>query len=185
MGLTTLVEPVVILKFPTLVERRILLLSIPTKTLDLMDARVNQMLHGEYHWLSRFCQLSFSALVSHSIHNFQIPQCGPLRHDLGTTRSKPNGVIRGNANILLGMVFFPDSPRWLLMQERDEEAFSALSKLRRLPADYPDLVAEALDIKASIILENHYVKENYAGKSGFALHAAQVKSKDIHLQIQS
>jgi MFS family permease len=60
------------------------------------------------------------------------------------------------------------------MQERDEEAFRALSKLRRLPADYPDLVAEALDIKASIIVENQYVKENFAGKTGFGLHAAQV-----------
>ena len=62
------------------------------------------------------------------------------------------------------------------MQERDEEAFRALSKLRRLPADHPSLVAEALDIKASIMLENSFVKEHYAGLSGFKLQAAQYLS---------
>lgn len=76
----------------------------------------------------------------------------------------------------IGMIFYPDSPRWLLMQERDENAFKALSKLRRLPADNPSLVAEALDIRASIMLENTYVRDNYAGLSGFRLHAAQVSS---------
>jgi hypothetical protein len=74
------------------------------------------------------------------------------------------------------MIFYPDSPRWLLMQERDENAFEALSKLRRLPADNPHLVAEALDIRASIMLENTYVRENYSGLAGFRLHAAQVSS---------
>lgn len=74
----------------------------------------------------------------------------------------------------IGMIFYPDSPRWLLMQERDEDAFKALSKLRRQSADHPSLVAEALDIKASIMLENTYVRENYVGLSGFRVHAAQV-----------
>lgn len=75
-----------------------------------------------------------------------------------------------------GMIFYPDSPRWLLSQERDEEAFRTLSKLRRLPADHPDIVAEVLDVKAAIMLENSYVKEHYAGLSGVKLHAAQVLS---------
>jgi hypothetical protein len=79
------------------------------------------------------------------------------------------GLILG-----IGMIFYPDSPRWLLMQERDEEAFAALSKLRRLPADHPSLVAEALDVRATIMLENTFVRENYAGYSGMKVHAAQV-----------
>ncbi|KAG4443336.1 hypothetical protein IFR05_001205 [Cadophora sp. M221] len=72
-----------------------------------------------------------------------------------------------------GMIFYPDSPRWLLSRERDEAAFRTLSKLRRLPADHPDIVAEVLDVKASIMLENSYIKEHYAGLSGVKLHAAQ------------
>lgn len=74
----------------------------------------------------------------------------------------------------IGMFFYPDTPRWLLLQEHDEEAFKALSKLRRLPADHPSIVSEALDIKASILLENTFVRDHYAGYSGLRLHAAQV-----------
>jgi hypothetical protein len=62
----------------------------------------------------------------------------------------------------------------LLMQERDEEAFKGLSKLRRLPADHPALVAEALDIRASVMLESTFVREHHANLSGFRLHVAQV-----------
>lgn len=76
----------------------------------------------------------------------------------------------------IGMIFYPDSPRWLLMQERDEEAFKALAKLRRHPADHPELVAEALDIKASIIVENTITQEKHPGVTGFKLHIAQYMS---------
>jgi hypothetical protein len=72
------------------------------------------------------------------------------------------------------MIFYPDTPRWLLLQERDEEAFRALSKLRRVPADHPAIVSEALDIKASILLENTYTRDHYNNASGLKLHAAQV-----------
>jgi hypothetical protein len=75
------------------------------------------------------------------------------------------------------MIFYPDTPRWLLLQERDEEAFRALSKLRRFPADHPSIVSEALDIKASILLENTYVRDNYNGASGLKLHASQVSPR--------
>lgn len=76
----------------------------------------------------------------------------------------------------IGMIFYPDTPRWLLLQERDEEAFRALSKLRRFPADHPSIVSEALDIKASILLENTYVRDNYNGASGLKLHVSQYLS---------
>jgi Sugar (and other) transporter len=82
------------------------------------------------------------------------------------------------------MVFYPDTPRWLLLQERDEEAFRALSKLRRVPADHPSIVSEALDIKASILLENTFTRDHYNGASGLKLHAAQV-SPDLPHQTPS
>jgi hypothetical protein len=77
------------------------------------------------------------------------------------------------------MIFYPDTPRWLLFQERDEEAFRALSKLRRFPADHPSIVSEALDIKASILLENTYIKDIYNGASGLKLHASQVSPRSF------
>jgi MFS family permease len=79
------------------------------------------------------------------------------------------GLILG-----IGMFFYPDTPRWLLAQEREGEAFKTLSRLRALPLDHPDIVAEVLDIKASILLENSFVQEHYPGLSGVKLHAAQV-----------
>ncbi|KAH8803545.1 general substrate transporter [Xylogone sp. PMI_703] len=76
----------------------------------------------------------------------------------------------------IGMLFYPDSPRWLLMQERDEEAMATLARLRRQPAEHPSVVSEALEIRAALLLENSYVKDHYSGLSGNRLHAAQYLS---------
>ncbi|KAJ5864690.1 uncharacterized protein N7529_006606 [Penicillium soppii] len=76
----------------------------------------------------------------------------------------------------VGMLFFPDSPRWLLMKERDDESLTALSKLRRQPRDSPMLVNEYLEIKASIMLENTFARENFPNLSGYKLHMAQYMS---------
>lgn len=74
----------------------------------------------------------------------------------------------------IGMLFFPDSPRWLLMKERDDESLDALSKLRRQPKDNPVLLNEYLEIKASIMLENTFAREHFPNLSGYKLHVAQV-----------
>lgn len=74
----------------------------------------------------------------------------------------------------IGMLFFPDSPRWLLMKERDDDSLAALSRLRRQPRDSLELQNEYLEIRASIMLENSFAKENFPNLSGFKLHVAQV-----------
>jgi MFS family permease len=76
----------------------------------------------------------------------------------------------------VGMLFYPDSPRWLLMQDREEEGIATLARLRRKPADHPSVIAESLEIKATILLENTYIRENYSGMSGLRLDAAQYLS---------
>jgi MFS family permease len=76
----------------------------------------------------------------------------------------------------VGMLFFPDSPRWLLMKERDDESLTALSRLRRRDRDSPILLNEYLEIKASIMLENTFARENFPHLSGYKLHMAQVCS---------
>lgn len=76
----------------------------------------------------------------------------------------------------IGMLFYPDSPRWLLMQDREEEGIATLARLRRKPADHPSIIAESLEIKATILLENTYIHENYPGMSGLRLDAAQYLS---------
>ncbi|KAJ6103869.1 hypothetical protein N7486_004091 [Penicillium sp. IBT 16267x] len=76
----------------------------------------------------------------------------------------------------IGMLFFPDSPRWLLMKERDDDSLTALSRLRRQPRDSLALQNEYLEIRASIMLETSFAKENFPNLSGFKLHAAQYMS---------
>ncbi|THC88358.1 hypothetical protein EYZ11_012195 [Aspergillus tanneri] len=76
----------------------------------------------------------------------------------------------------LGMIFFPDSPRWLLMKGRDDETLEALSKLRRQAKDSPTLVNEYLEVKASIMLEDAFAKDRYPNMSGVRLHTAQYMS---------
>ncbi|KAJ5655395.1 hypothetical protein N7507_007345 [Penicillium longicatenatum] len=76
----------------------------------------------------------------------------------------------------IGILFFPDSPRWLLMKERDDDSLAALSRLRRQPRDNIALQNEYLEIRASIMLENSFAKENFPNLSGFKLHAAQYMS---------
>ncbi|KAJ5886744.1 uncharacterized protein N7473_009418 [Penicillium subrubescens] len=76
----------------------------------------------------------------------------------------------------IGMLFFPDSPRWLMMKERDDESLTALSRLRRQDRSSPALQNEYLEIRASIRLENTFAREHFPNLSGFRLHAAQYMS---------
>jgi hypothetical protein len=76
----------------------------------------------------------------------------------------------------LGMLFFPDTPRWLMMKERYDDGLRSLSKLRRKARDCPELVNEYLEIKASILLENTFAREHFPNMSGLRLHAAQYLS---------
>lgn len=55
--------------------------------------------------------------------------------------------------LFFGMFFLPFSPRWLMTKHRDDEAISALCKLRRLHSDDPLLRAEYLEIKAAVMFD--------------------------------
>lgn len=79
------------------------------------------------------------------------------------------------------MFFFPDSPRWLMMKERDDDSLTALSRLRRQDRSSLALQDECLEIRASIMLENAFAKEHFPGLSGFRLHAAQVHAPKLWL----
>ncbi|EED13841.1 MFS sugar transporter, putative [Talaromyces stipitatus ATCC 10500] len=74
----------------------------------------------------------------------------------------------------VGMLFFPDSPRWLLMHERDDDAIETLCKLRRRASrDDPEVIKEYLEIKAQIMLENSFARDKWPNLSGLRLEVAQ------------
>lgn len=73
----------------------------------------------------------------------------------------------------IGMFFFPETPRWLLMAGQDERALRSLCRLRKLPADDPVIVQELLAYRAEILFEKSYAEQKYPGKKGVALAASQ------------
>lgn len=65
------------------------------------------------------------------------------------------------ATLIFVMSFWcVESPRWLMMVNKQEKAVSALSKLRHLPEDDPFVVGEISDIHEGIMVEKEAVSGN-------------------------
>lgn len=52
-----------------------------------------------------------------------------------------------------GMFLLPESPRYLLLKNRKQDARASLARLMTLPADSPEVEAEALEIEAALRVE--------------------------------
>jgi len=63
--------------------------------------------------------------------------------------------------IVIGLIFLPETPRFLIKQDKHEKAALALSKLRRLPADHPAIVEELSEIAANHRYEMTLSKATY------------------------
>lgn len=73
----------------------------------------------------------------------------------------------------IGMLFYPESPRFWLMTGKEDRALAALSKIRRLQATDEKLRHEFLAIKAEVLFEQSLVAEKFHGWTGLRLWAAQ------------
>lgn len=75
---------------------------------------------------------------------------GCLRHiPVSNTQWRvPLGIQIAPGGILcIGMVFLPESLRWLALHGRKEEVLKNLCKLRDLPADHPEILQELQEIE--------------------------------------
>lgn len=63
--------------------------------------------------------------------------------------------------LLVGMIFMPFTPRWLIHHNREEEARRTLATLRSMPIDHELIELEFLEIKAQSIFEKRTVEHNF------------------------
>lgn len=63
--------------------------------------------------------------------------------------------------IFVGMIFLPETPRYLIKQGKPEKASKALSRLRRLDVDHPGLIEELGEIQANHEYELSLGKATY------------------------
>lgn len=56
--------------------------------------------------------------------------------------------------VMIGLLFLPDTPRWLLMHGRKEEARDVTARLLGLSEDHPDVNEEMESIEAALRIQN-------------------------------
>ncbi|KAL1616201.1 Plasma membrane low glucose sensor [Diplodia seriata] len=64
--------------------------------------------------------------------------------------------------LFIGLIFLPETPRFLVKQDKHEQATASLAQLRRLPVDHPAVVEEL----AEIVANHHY--EMSVGTASYA-----------------
>ncbi|EHY56481.1 hypothetical protein HRR83_002435 [Exophiala dermatitidis] len=63
--------------------------------------------------------------------------------------------------LLIGMIFMPFTPRWLVHHGREQEARKTLATLRSMPVDHELIELEFLEIKAQSIFEKRTVEAHF------------------------
>ncbi|KAK3185943.1 hypothetical protein K4F52_005398 [Lecanicillium sp. MT-2017a] len=69
----------------------------------------------------------------------------------------------------IGMLFFPESPRYYLMRHQEQKALRSLAQLRRVHPDSDCLREEYLSIKAEVLFDEATARDKFPGQSGLGL----------------
>ncbi|OAA66919.1 D-xylose-proton symporter [Niveomyces insectorum RCEF 264] len=78
------------------------------------------------------------------------------------------GLILG-----VGIIFFPESPRFYLMRKQEEKALRSLARIRRVHPDTESLRVEYLAIKAEVLFDESVARDRHPGKTGLVLWLSQ------------
>ena len=73
----------------------------------------------------------------------------------------------------IGMLFYPESPRFFLMRHQEDKALKALAQLRRVHPDTDSLRGEYLAIKAEVLFDESITRDRFPGQSGVRLYLSQ------------
>ncbi|KAM0711236.1 hypothetical protein Q7P35_001975 [Cladosporium inversicolor] len=83
------------------------------------------------------------------------------RNDTGSYRIPIALQFAFSIIICVGLLFLPETPRFLVKQDKHDEAAKSLSRLRRLPATHPALLEELSEIEANHRYEMTLGKATY------------------------
>jgi hypothetical protein len=72
----------------------------------------------------------------------------------------------------IGMLWYPESPRYYCMRDNDAAGIAALARVRQADPDDDLLQKEYLSVKAEVMFEQSYNREKFPGKSGVSLYLA-------------
>lgn len=70
----------------------------------------------------------------------------------------------------IGMLWFPESPRYYCMKDNEDAGLKSLARVRRTTTDDEQTQKEYLSIKAEVLFEQQYNREKFPGKSGVSLY---------------
>lgn len=73
----------------------------------------------------------------------------------------------------VGMLFYPESPRYYVKRQQEDKALRALGRIRQTNIESEALCREYLAIKAEVLFEEAHARDRHPGKTGAALYAAQ------------
>ncbi|KAF2766787.1 high affinity glucose transporter RGT2 [Teratosphaeria nubilosa] len=96
--------------------------------------------------------LFLAAIVNNATQN---------RNDSGSYRIPIAIQFAWSIIIVVGLLFLPETPRYLIKQDKLDKAAKSLSQLRRLPPDHPALVEELSEIEANHRFEMSLSKATY------------------------
>ncbi|KAF2004386.1 glucose transporter-like protein [Amniculicola lignicola CBS 123094] len=96
--------------------------------------------------------LFLAAIVNNSTKN---------RQDTGSYRIPIAIQFLWSLILVVGLIFLPETPRYLIKMDRYDKAAKSLGKLRRLPIDHPAVVEELNEIQANHLYEMSLGKSTY------------------------
>lgn len=83
------------------------------------------------------------------------------RDDSGSYRIPIAVQFAWSIIVCVGMFILPETPRFLIKQDKSEAAAASLAKIRRLPADHPAVIEELSEIQANHNYELSLGKSSY------------------------
>jgi SP family sugar:H+ symporter-like MFS transporter len=83
------------------------------------------------------------------------------RNDSGSYRIPIAVQFLWSLILVIGLIFLPETPRYLIKMDKYDQAARSLGKLRRLPIDHPAVIEELNEVQANHLYEMSLGKSTY------------------------